>query len=138
MAWFEPSQHESVGDKAMKTFGVGIFGIGWVAGEHVKALTRNPNMQVTALASHKRESAQAKKDELGLDCDILDDYEALLAREDVAHHPFQGMMDDLATALLEDREATANIHEAYKSHEICLAIDRSIETGRAVKLPLAQ
>jgi predicted dehydrogenase len=55
---------------------------------------------------------------------------------DVAHHPFQGMMDDLAQALLDDRDANANIHEAYKSHEICLAIDRSIETGQAVKLPL--
>jgi predicted dehydrogenase len=340
----------------MRTLGVGIFGIGWVAGEHVKALMRNPNMRVAALASRKRESAQAKKDELGLDCDILDDYGALLAREDVdiidicspnvlhaaeaisaaeagkhliiekpiamnldelkaiknailkagvksqvgfelrwnphvqsirsmidkgglgeiyyvevdyyheigpwwsgwswgantrkggpsaslvagchavdllynfggdveevfaygtfghrkdyeyeptyaavikfkngkigktgcsfenecpytmnivlhgskgsvlnenfhskewfqgqegwqqfnstfldsgdvAHHPFQGMMDDLATAILEDREATANIHEAYKSHEICLAIDRSIETGQVVRLPLTE
>ena len=55
---------------------------------------------------------------------------------DVAHHPFQGMVDDLATALLEDKEATANIREAYRSHEICLAIDRSIETGQVVKLPL--
>ncbi|MHC4741024.1 MAG: Gfo/Idh/MocA family protein [Planctomycetota bacterium] len=340
----------------MKTFGVGIFGIGWVAGEHIKALMRNPNMRVAALASRKRQSAQARKDELGLDCDILDDYEALLAREDVdiidicspnvlhadeavraaetgrhliiekpiamnleelmsvknaivkagvksqvgfvsrwnphvlsirsmidkaalgdiyyvetdyyheigpwwsgwnwgantkkggpsaslvagchavdllswfggdveevfaygtfghredyeyeptyaavvkfkggkigktgcsfenecpytmnivlhgskgsvlnekfyskewfpgqegwqqfnstfldsgdvAHHPFQGMMDDMAAALLEDKETAANIHEAYKSHEICLAIDRSIETGRVVKLPLKE
>ncbi len=55
---------------------------------------------------------------------------------DVSHHPFQGMIDDLAAALLEEREAAANIHEAYKSHEICLAIDRSIETGQAVGLPL--
>jgi predicted dehydrogenase len=340
----------------MKTFGVGVFGIGWVAGEHIKALMRNPNMRVAALASRKRQSAQAKKGELGLDCDILDDYEALLARDDVdiidicspnvlhadeavraaetgkhliiekpiamnldeltsvrnavaeagvksqvgfvsrwnphvqsirsmiekgalgdiyyvetdyyheigpwwsgwnwgantrkggpsaslvagchavdllswfggdveevfaygtfghredyeyeptyaavakfkggrigktgcsfenecpytmniilhgskgsvlnekfyskewfpgqegwqqfnstfldsgdvAHHPFQGMMDDMAAALLEDKEPAANIHEAYKSHEICLAIDRSIATGRVVKLPLKE
>jgi predicted dehydrogenase len=57
---------------------------------------------------------------------------------DVAHHPFQGMVDDLASALAEDREATANIHEAYQSHELCLAIDRSIATGQAVKLPLTE
>lgn len=56
---------------------------------------------------------------------------------DVAHHPFQAMVDDLATALLENSETTANVHEAYKSHEICLAIDRSIETGQVVRLPLA-
>ena len=55
---------------------------------------------------------------------------------DVAHHPFQGMVDDLAAAIVEDREAAAGIHEACKSHELCLAIDRSIETGQAVKLPL--
>jgi len=46
----------------MKTFRVGVFGIGWVAGEHIKASMRNPNMQVVALASRKRESAQAKKE----------------------------------------------------------------------------
>ncbi len=56
---------------------------------------------------------------------------------DVTHHPFKEMIDDLADALVNDKEATANIHEAYKSHEICLAIDRSIETGQKVKLPLA-
>jgi len=55
---------------------------------------------------------------------------------DVAHHPFQGMVDDLALALVEDREAAAGIQEAYKSHELCLAIDRSIATGRPVQLPL--
>ena len=55
---------------------------------------------------------------------------------DVSHHPFKEMVDDLAEALINDREAQANIHEAYASHEICLAIDRSIETGVAVTLPL--
>ena len=39
------------------------------------------------------------------------------------------MVDDLAAAIVEGKEAGANIHEAYKSHELCLAIDRSIETG---------
>jgi predicted dehydrogenase len=56
----------------------------------------------------------------------------------VAHHPFQGMMDDLAAALVEGKETMANIHEAYASHELCLAIDRSIETGGPVKLPLSK
>jgi len=54
------------------------------------------------------------------------------------HHPFKEMVDDLAKALVADKEATANIHESYKSHEICLAIDRSIETGQVVKLPLTE
>ena len=340
----------------MKTYGVGVFGIGWVAGEHIKAYVQNPHMEVRALASRRKESAQACKDTLGLDCDILDDYESLLKRDDidvidlcspnylhaeeateaasagkhvviekpvamnfaelkavkeavveasvksqvgfvsrwnphvasirsmidkgglgeiyyvevdyyheigpwwsgwnwgantrkdgptaslvagchavdllyyfggdvdevfaygafghrkdyeyeptyaavvkfkngkigktgcsfenecpyvmnimlhgskgsvlnekfytkewypgqrgwqnfnaifldsgdVAHHPFKEMVDDLAEALVNDKEATANIYEAYKSHEICLAIDRSIETGQIIKLPLTE
>lgn len=67
----------------MKKYGVGVFGIGWVAGEHIKAYTRNPYTEVRALASRRRQSAQAKKDELGLDCDILDDYESMLKRDDI-------------------------------------------------------
>lgn len=55
---------------------------------------------------------------------------------DVSHHPFQAMVDDLAFALTNGGKTLANIEEAYKSHEICLAIDRSIETGQLVKLPL--
>jgi predicted dehydrogenase len=340
----------------MKKYGVAVFGIGWVAGEHIKAYMQNPHTEVRAIASRRKESARAKKDELGLDCDILDDYESMLKRDDidivdlctpnflhaqetidaasvgkhvviekpiamnidelravrdavvkagvksqvgfisrwnphvrsirsmidkgglgevfftevdyyheigpwwsgwnwgantrkdgptaslvagchavdllyylggevdevfaygtfghrkdyeyeptyaavvkfkngkigktgcsfenecpyvmniilhgskgsvlnekfytkewyagqegwqkfntifldsgdVVHHPFKEMVDDLADALVNDKEATANIHEAYKSHEICLAIDRSIETGQIVKLPLTQ
>jgi len=67
----------------MKTYGVGVFGIGWVAGEHIRAYMQNPNMKVVALASRKRQSAKAKKAELGLDCDILDNYESLLERDDI-------------------------------------------------------
>ena len=67
----------------MEKYGVGVFGIGWVAGEHIKAYMQNPHMEVRALASRRKESALAKKDELGLDCDILDDYESLLKRDDI-------------------------------------------------------
>ncbi len=35
----------------MKTYGVGVFGIRWVAGEHIKACTRNPHIGVVALGS---------------------------------------------------------------------------------------
>ncbi|MHC4568254.1 MAG: Gfo/Idh/MocA family oxidoreductase, partial [Planctomycetota bacterium] len=66
----------------MSTYGVGVFGIGWVAGEHIKAYVQNPHTEVRALASRRKESAQARKGELGLDCDILDDYESLLKRDD--------------------------------------------------------
>ncbi|MGM0366488.1 MAG: Gfo/Idh/MocA family protein [Actinomycetota bacterium] len=66
-----------------KKLGVGIFGIGWVAGEHLKAYMNNPRCEIKALASRRRESAEAKKAELNLDCDILDSYDDLLEREDI-------------------------------------------------------
>jgi predicted dehydrogenase len=63
--------------------GVGVFGIGWVAGEHIKAYMNNPRCEIKALASRKKESAEAKKSELNLDCDILDSYDDLLKRDDI-------------------------------------------------------
>ena len=67
----------------MKTYGVGVFGIGWVAGEHIKAFEQNPHMEVKALASRRRQSAQKAKDGLGLNCDILDTFEEMLQRDDI-------------------------------------------------------
>ena len=67
----------------MKTYGVGVFGIGWVAGEHIKAFAQNPHTEVRALASRRRASAQAAKDQQGLDCDILDTFGELVRREDI-------------------------------------------------------
>ena len=64
-------------------YGVGVFGIGWVSGEHIKAYIANPLTEVKALASRSRESAEAKKQELGLDCDVLDSYDELLKRDDI-------------------------------------------------------
>ncbi len=67
----------------MTTYGVGVFGIGWVAGEHIKAYERNSHMQVVALASRRRQSAQTAKDKLGLDCDVMDTFDDLLRRDDI-------------------------------------------------------
>lgn len=68
---------------AMKTYGVGVFGIGWVAGEHIKAYRQNPHMRVAALASRHRQSAQAAKDNLALDCEVMDTFDDLVRRDDV-------------------------------------------------------
>ena len=54
--------------------GVGLFGMGWVAGEHIKGYMNNPRCEIKALASRKRTSAQEKKEIYGLDCDILDTF----------------------------------------------------------------
>jgi len=55
----------------------------------------------------------------------------------VEHHPFDAEMNHLVDCIREDRESHCNIADAYHTHELCLAIDRSIEAGgRPVSLPL--
>jgi len=56
---------------------------------------------------------------------------------DVTHHPFDGEINHLVQCILEDRESHCSVADAYLSHEVCLAIDRSLEDGgRPVTLPL--
>ncbi len=56
---------------------------------------------------------------------------------DVDHHPFDAEMNHLVDCILRDRESHVNIADAYKTHEVCIAIDRSIaQGGQPVKLPL--
>ncbi|MCC7476172.1 MAG: Gfo/Idh/MocA family oxidoreductase [Pirellulales bacterium] len=55
---------------------------------------------------------------------------------DVQHHPFDAMMNHFVDCIREDRESHCNIADAYHTHELCLAIDRSIEAGGVpVSLP---
>ena len=61
-----------------KKLGVGLFGMGWVSGEHIKGYMANPNTEIKALASRSKESAEAKKAEFNLDCDVLDTFDDLL------------------------------------------------------------
>lgn len=55
---------------------------------------------------------------------------------DVTHHPFQGEIDHLVDCVLSGRESHASVADAYKTHEICFAADRSAQEGRPVRLPL--
>ncbi len=55
---------------------------------------------------------------------------------DVDHHPFDAQMEHLADCILNDRESHCNVADAYRTHEACLAIDRSIQSGKPVTLPL--
>ena len=55
----------------------------------------------------------------------------------VEHHPFDAQMNHLVECILEGKESHCNVADAYKTHEVCIAIDRSIaQHGRPVKLPL--
>lgn len=64
-------------------YGVGVFGIGWVAGEHIKGYMANPMTEIRALASRNRESAEAKKRELNLDCAVVNSLDEILSRDDI-------------------------------------------------------
>lgn len=56
---------------------------------------------------------------------------------DVTHHPFDGEINHFAQCILEKRESHCNVADAFRTHEVCLAIDRSLELGgQVVKLPL--
>jgi len=56
---------------------------------------------------------------------------------DVDHHPFDAEMNHLVDCILHDRQSHSSIADAYHTHEVCMAIDRSLaDGGRPVKLPL--
>jgi len=54
----------------------------------------------------------------------------------VSHHPFKYLVDDFLDALDKGHQPMLNIDEMFKTHELCMAIDRSLESGEAVVLPL--
>ena len=51
---------------AEKKLGVLVHGAGWVAGEHIRAFTTNPQTKVVAISSRKRSSCERKAAEAGL------------------------------------------------------------------------
>lgn len=63
----------------MQQYGVGIVGMGWVAGEHMRAWANHPQARVVGCVSRTREGAQRKIQEVGIPCHIYDSYEDLLA-----------------------------------------------------------
>ena len=67
----------------MSILGVGIAGTGWVSGEHIRAFENNPMTKVVAVCGRGKEKAATKAIEFGVDCATLDDYQAMIARDDV-------------------------------------------------------
>ncbi|NLE75402.1 MAG: Gfo/Idh/MocA family oxidoreductase [Chloroflexi bacterium] len=56
---------------------------------------------------------------------------------DVAHHPFQAQIDDFVAAILSGTPLQPDLPDAVRTHEVVLAIDRSVAAGgKAVSLPL--
>ena len=56
---------------------------------------------------------------------------------DVHHHPFDAQINHFVDCIRQGRESHCNVADAYRTHELCMAIDRSLaEGGRVVRLPL--
>ena len=61
-----------------------VHGAGWVAGEHIKAFTANPNSEVVAISSRRLESCKLRAAEAGLkDVACYTDYEKALAHDGI-------------------------------------------------------
>lgn len=66
-----------------KKLGVGIFGTGWVSGEHIKAYLKNGNTEVLGLYDINKDAANQKKKENNLDCQIYDSLDEMLKNKDI-------------------------------------------------------
>ena len=55
---------------------------------------------------------------------------------DVTHHPFTPEVAHLVDCIQQDRQSHVNVADAYKTHEVCFAADRSGQEGNPVTLPL--
>lgn len=54
----------------------------------------------------------------------------------VSHHPFRDLIADFIGSVETGGTTILNIDETFKTHEFCVAIDRSMESGETVELPL--
>ena len=58
------------------------------------------------------------------------------ASGDVSTLPFPELIADFLGAIAEGRPPLANLESTRNTHEVCFAVDRSLETGAPVTLPL--
>lgn len=71
------------GDVAVAELGVGICGAGWVAGEYVKAFTRNPHTRVRGVFSRTRASAERTVASHGVEARVYDTLEDMLRADGI-------------------------------------------------------
>jgi predicted dehydrogenase len=89
--------------------------------------TANPIPEVTLSATRYGSAAPA----IRIECAVMPD------TADVAHHPFQAEIDELVECARHGRATSIDVFDAQKTMEVCLAADRSADTGGApVRLPL--
>lgn len=63
--------------------GVAIQGAGWVATEHIRAYEQHPHARVVAIGSRTLDGAREKARETGLDVPTFENFDEILARDDV-------------------------------------------------------
>jgi predicted dehydrogenase len=54
----------------------------------------------------------------------------------VLHHPFAPGLEHFVDCLRADNETEQSLENAINVHEVCLAVDMSVEQRRPVSLPL--
>ncbi len=82
-----------------------------MATEHIKAFAGHPATRVVAIGSRTKEGAQRKADELGVACDIYDDYDQMLEHPDV---------DIVAICTPPDRHAEETIKAAQAGKHVLI------------------
>jgi predicted dehydrogenase len=56
----------------------------------------------------------------------------------VLHHPFAPGLAHFVACLEADKETEQSLENAINVHEVCLAVDMSVEQRRSVTLPLTE
>ncbi|HUX20118.1 MAG TPA: Gfo/Idh/MocA family oxidoreductase [Spirochaetia bacterium] len=64
-------------------YGVGIVGLGWVAGGHLQSFLRSKHFRPTAIMSTRKLDSKELHDAYGIDAKVYNDYEAFLRDPDV-------------------------------------------------------
>lgn len=64
----------------MGTYGVGIWGAGWVADGHLAGYLAQPECRIVAIGSRRLESARSLAERFKLDCPLYTEYSAFLAQ----------------------------------------------------------
>ena len=115
----------------MKTYGVGVVGTGWVSGEHIRAFEKHAQTKVVALCGRTKESAEKKARECGIECEIYEDYGAML------RHP---RMDIVAVASPPHvhRGHAVGAAEAGKHLLLEKAMANTLEDIRAIRDAVAR
>ncbi len=115
----------------MAQMGVGIVGTGWVSGEHIRAFEVNANTKVVALCGRTKDAAKAKADECGIQCEIFDSYEKMLAHPDVK-------IASIATPPHLHKDQAVAAAQAGKHIMLEKAMATTIEDAKAIRDAVAK